>query len=221
MRSVQRRSNGRDLMGSLSRWSVQMNRLLLSKSFAYFYIFIIVINIAVIIWTVSEKYPTHPLYIIMDVFITLSLTFEVFVRYVATREDFWKTKSNIVDVATCILCLLSLLLYIAGPSSFEENSDIISLMILILRNFIQSLRLFFLYKHEAAKFSVNKLPVDLSKADPQFYDDDTAFLLKSEDAPSRARTKSPAVLSSVHVDTVQSPALPVRSGDDDELLDTL
>lgn len=80
------------------RLSNYANRLLHSTAYSIFYVFMIFINVALIVWIIvaQNHYPTHWLFICLEVFINLALASEVLLKVVAQgRVTIYKRTSSI------------------------------------------------------------------------------------------------------------------------------
>jgi hypothetical protein len=70
------------------------------------------------------------------------------------QDKFFKSKSNVFDVAVALLCLVSLVLFMYIPTIAEEVEDITAIALRILRDGIQILRIAALCKKCAASKGV-------------------------------------------------------------------
>ncbi len=131
-----------------------ITRCLFAPSCTIFYILMVFLNLLLIAWIFWDSgYPTHWLFIAIEVFINCVLCGEVLLRMLIQKKRFFKSKANLFDVLVSILCVASLIVYFSGPSTLEEVDDAVAVLLLILRYGVQFLRLILLIKNNREKLT--------------------------------------------------------------------
>ncbi|KAL6066768.1 hypothetical protein QOT17_009351 [Balamuthia mandrillaris] len=138
-----------------TRLSNFLARLLQSTFCSIFYLLMIVLNIGLIIWIITseEWYPTHWLFISLEVLINVTLLGEVTAKAIVQGKSFFRSYANLFDMFVTIVCVASLFFYLQGPSKTEEIEDVLSVFLVGLRNSLQFLRLLILIKNQQQKFT--------------------------------------------------------------------
>eukprot|EP00743_Colponemidia_sp_Colp-15_P003995 GILK01004307.1.p1 GENE.GILK01004307.1~~GILK01004307.1.p1 ORF type:complete len:230 (-),score=41.52 GILK01004307.1:174-815(-) len=162
------------------------NRVYFSKLYTCLYLLVIVLNTFAIIWTLRSPkgYPSEVWFIIIEIFINITILGEVALRMVTQRRKYWTSCSNIFDVFVMALCITALILYLRGPSTEEEVEDIAADFMVAFRNGIQYLRLIMFLKNRGK----NKPPVDNIDFSPwdktKSYQQEASFVYEEDKSPS-------------------------------------
>ena len=139
------------------------SRVFFSRAYSVFYGVMIVLNLAALVWALSaDGYPESRSFFLLELIISTALILEVGVRMLAQGTQFFRSCGNVFDFVVMVLCALTLVLYLSGPSLFEEAEDVVSITLNVFRMVVQFLRLTFLVKHRARK-GVTRGQVDFTQ----------------------------------------------------------
>jgi len=165
------------------------NRLLFSKAYSIFYILIIVLNLALLIWIIANasvvksiSSPGHWLFGFAEIVINLALFFEVALRMAALGKKYFSNWSNVFDLVVLMLSFIGLLLYFQASGSFGEANDITTTALLFFRYFIQLVRLVVMIRNQRKNMSTQPSSILLDQSD----DDD-----EEEEEDEEARRRHP------------------------------
>jgi len=151
-----------------------LNRLYVSHSCQFFYIFLIVMSTILIAWTYIEgsKLPESNLFVLLENLITLIIVIDFVcrVRLIGWRK-FWKSGWNIFDSIVVLVCVTSSILWYYSNSEqklFEELSEEI---VFAVRNIFQYLRLVMFIKYQKRTQATVAQIIDFSHLSEEHHDD--------------------------------------------------
>jgi len=146
------------------------NRLLFSRGYSIFYLFMILLNVALILWVIIDlsvlgrfATPTHWLFITLEVLINIALLTEVTLRMLSLKSRYFLSWSNIFDLSVLVISWLGLIIFFSSSAlMLGEVDDVGTLLLLILRYIVQFLRLLLMVKNQKKASSGSKSVVDFS-----------------------------------------------------------
>ena len=130
--------------GAWGMWIEDLaRRAYFSRRCTVFYAVVTLLNVAVLVWVCADHkgHPSDSVFLTLEVLVTVALVLEVLFRLIVLRKQFWHSCCNVFDVVVAVLCCVSVVLYLQGPSDAEEAEDIVSESSLLLRNGLQVLRM--------------------------------------------------------------------------------
>jgi len=128
-----------------------VNRFLFSKAYSFFYIVMIVLNLVLIIWILSnrsvlkEPSKTQRLFVAIECWLNLSLLAEVALKIVAQKKKYFRSNSNLFDFSVVLMAWTALIFFFlpnAGAETMTSN------ILLVIRYFVQFLRLIIMIKNQ-------------------------------------------------------------------------
>jgi len=143
-----------------------------SKFYTAFCIFIIVINLALLIWeliaiSTSGGFPSSPGFVFLEVVVNLSLLIEIILRVLAMGKKYWNYWGNYFDCFVLLLSLVAMSLYFAGDSVFKEIEEGFALALLICRYIIAILRVGVIVKNQSNTLSAGIARVEIPQDEEQ------------------------------------------------------
>jgi len=146
------------------------NRLLFSRGYSIFYLFMILLNVALILWVIIDlsvlgrfATPTHWLFITLEVLINIALLTEVTLRMLSLKSRYFLSWSNIFDLSVLVISWLGPIIFFSSSAlMLGEVDDVGTLLLLILRYIVQFLRLLLMVKNQKKASSGSKSVVDFS-----------------------------------------------------------
>ena len=127
-------------------YHILANRLRYTRGYIFFYFFVLILGVIVLGWSLFDfiavenqrrtgtndhnevESKRHPLLLVFDVILVISICIEVLIRYLATSETFFNRCSNFSDVALSCLCVIGLFLDFTVP--LKNDNGISFLMFL-------------------------------------------------------------------------------------------
>ncbi|ORX58489.1 hypothetical protein BCR36DRAFT_408996 [Piromyces finnis] len=154
------------------------NRIIHSRKYALFYIFVIILSLIVLITSFNTKC-LSTIYLLMDYFINISLIIEVLLRINALGKNYWKSFLNIIDIIIVPLCVITLI-YLTVDDCSNRQEKIADNIIIGVRNGLQLFRLVLLIKNNDI-FSSEVEIVDFSSIDNNQEEEELSEII-SDDA---------------------------------------
>ncbi|KAJ3436479.1 hypothetical protein M0813_01109 [Anaeramoeba flamelloides] len=160
---IRRRDIGR---GCFTRFAEQMDQVMKKRSWWIFYFIIITINIFLIVWLFTKpKETTTPFFICCDLFVNGFLLFEVTIRWKVQKKAYLKKCSNLVDLLVLFLCLTALCLFTLKETVFRELEEVTSIVLRIVRDCSQILRIILLIKNQKDSYQHSKMRIQFNTDD--------------------------------------------------------
>ncbi|KAF9928732.1 hypothetical protein FBU30_002150 [Linnemannia zychae] len=110
------------------------------------YIVMAILSIWSIVLSVRQGCSSSSLFIILESIINGTMIIEVALRLTALGKNYWRSTSNILDIILVIFCFITLILVLQGCGSGHETEEVLDTILLILRNAVQSWRLYTMIK---------------------------------------------------------------------------
>ena len=126
-----------------------MNRIYFSPYCRAFYVLLILLNIACIVWTLFQfgSFPTETWFLAIEVSLSAMVKGEVGWRmYLQGCKKFWTSVSNIFDVLVSVACFIALGFAAADTAVFVEGFS--GEVVLVFRTAVQYLRLVLFIKNQ-------------------------------------------------------------------------
>uniref|UniRef100_A0A7S4NLP3 Ion transport domain-containing protein n=1 Tax=Guillardia theta TaxID=55529 RepID=A0A7S4NLP3_GUITH len=160
-------------MTSADRWKSAASQLIYSPIAKFYYGLMILVTVVELVVTLADPHrsPHTTWFIGLELFMVAMLVNEVMIRYIAegSPTSFFRSKSNIFDMAVALLCLFTVTFLILMPSTMNGVQEWVPLVALRIRDFLRILRLIFLFKnHRKAQLagqSIMHLRIDETDAD--------------------------------------------------------
>jgi len=146
-----------------------VNRLLLSKAYTFFYMIMIVFNVILVIWimvnsTILKASRNQNLFITIEFFLNTSLIFEVVLKIIGQKKNYFLSYSNCFDFVIMVLSWFALILYLVLPNEIIGVEGASSNTLLVLRYSVQFLRLVLMLKNQKQLMQTSQSRVDFSLA---------------------------------------------------------
>eukprot|EP01083_Nonionella_stella_P054374 143531_1 len=131
-----------------SRLSIAANRILFARAYTYFYVFMMILNLFLFAWGLSNHRTLESLndedswYVALDIICSTVLALEIGVRICATHRTYFHQWLNLVDCVVLLLCVFSLFLYVADP-----ETAIIGSAFILVRYIAQLVRIGIVFKY--------------------------------------------------------------------------
>ncbi|KAI9146406.1 hypothetical protein BKA69DRAFT_1023992, partial [Paraphysoderma sedebokerense] len=117
------------------------NRIIYSRFYKFLYITITCLAFVSIILSFQQTCPT-PSFIALELFINFVLIIEVSIRLIAMKKQYWKSKTNILDIIVVAFCIVTVIFIWGSDCNGTDNSELIAdSILLIIRNLIQLTRI--------------------------------------------------------------------------------
>lgn len=146
-----------------SKLYMSLNRLLHSKKCFYYYIIMMIFSVILFIYSIIaiNNNLNENFIMVCESFIVVLIIIDITLKYISEGREYYFSKfTNIFDIIIVILNLISIFLYFEFHSLSAKLEEISVLLLIIIRNSIQLLRVFVFYKnHKYVKVSLkcNKL----------------------------------------------------------------
>jgi len=148
------------------------NRVLFSRAYSLMYVLMILLNVTLILWIIISASikqrivsPTHWLFITLEIVINAALFFEISIRLLSLGKDYFRSRSNVFDLAVLALSFIGLIVFFVSTGAVKEADDIATTLLLIFRYAIQLLRLVLLIKNQQRALKTHTSKVDFSTID--------------------------------------------------------
>ncbi|KAJ6243112.1 hypothetical protein M0813_02972 [Anaeramoeba flamelloides] len=102
------------------------------------------------------------LFISCDLFVNGFLLFEVTIRWKVQKKAYLKKCSNIVDLCVLFLCLTALCLFTLKETVFRELEEVTSIILRIVRDCSQILRIILLIKNQKDSYQQSKMRIQFN-----------------------------------------------------------
>ncbi|KAN0041575.1 hypothetical protein ACTFIV_004119 [Dictyostelium citrinum] len=150
--------------------STYADRVLFSNKYYYSYIVMILLNLILIIWLITNlirkntSVPSHWIFIVLDILVNVTLSIEIILQIISQKKKYFQTWANRFDLFVLVISICGLFLYF--HSSNSDNYDYEGVVIIFLtaiRYFFQFLRLIALINRQKLKKSTFNSRVDFTE----------------------------------------------------------
>ncbi|EAL64910.1 hypothetical protein DDB_G0284893 [Dictyostelium discoideum AX4] len=150
--------------------STYADRVLFSNKYYYSYIVMILLNLILIIWLITNlikkntSVPSHWIFIVLDILVNVTLSVEIILQIISQKKKYFQTWANRFDLFVLVISICGLFLYFHSSSS--DNYDYEGVVIIFLtaiRYFFQFLRLIALINRQKLKKSTFNSRVDFTE----------------------------------------------------------
>ncbi|KAF9317274.1 hypothetical protein BGZ91_005400, partial [Linnemannia elongata] len=134
---------------SLSRREVFQNlanRIIYSKFYMILYLIMAILSVWSIFLSFHQGCSSSSLFIVLESIINGTMIAEVALRLTALGKNYWRSTANILDIILVLFCFITLILVLQGCGSGHEAEEVLDTILLILRNAVQSWRLYTMIK---------------------------------------------------------------------------
>eukprot|EP01119_Soliformovum_irregulare_P019361 TRINITY_DN6106_c0_g1_i1.p2 TRINITY_DN6106_c0_g1~~TRINITY_DN6106_c0_g1_i1.p2 ORF type:complete len:185 (-),score=31.17 TRINITY_DN6106_c0_g1_i1:637-1191(-) len=138
--------------------------LLHSPAYSFFYLIMILLNAVLVGWIIFNTSVLQNIrgekgwiFMIVEILVNVGFILEIFLHWLSQRHLFWRSPSNLFDLAVCILSVV-------GITSFAFGS---SFFLVFFRYAVQFLRLVPLIKNQQYLIAANRSRVDFSSLEEE------------------------------------------------------
>uniref|UniRef100_A0A6B2LEN4 Ion transport domain-containing protein n=1 Tax=Arcella intermedia TaxID=1963864 RepID=A0A6B2LEN4_9EUKA len=190
--------------------------MLLSRPYSYFCVFVLLLNFTILIWeliSVAEgSFPNHPMFIILEVLVNLTLLIEIILRFLPLKLRYFRYWGHIFDCAVFILSIVAMVFFFKADSILKDVEEVFTILLVSCRYVIALMRVISFIKNQSSTITIReeeRIEIHPPEAEEPIQD------LEENSAESNPNASSTSLVTRASYKVLSQRTLPSSPNDND------